>query len=109
MNKNIKSIWGRKVSFANLVTVPKRERKITMRKKKFTTHLLLSEENQKIIWKADEITIKKEEKQLQRQKTMKEIMQNERKGKKKVTCRKDTVKARKLPVKRLQRGPKLWK
>ena len=32
---------------------------------------------------------------------MKEIIQNERKNKKKVTCRKDTVKARKLPVKRL--------
>ena len=41
--------------------------------------------NQKIIRKADEITKKKEEGQLQRQKTMKEIIQNERKGKKKVT------------------------
>ena len=38
---------------------------------------------------------------------MKEIIQNERKSNKKVTCRKDTVKARKLPVKRLQGGPKL--
>ena len=95
------------MSFADLVTVPKRERKPTMRKKTFTTHLLSSEENQKIIRKADEISKKKEEKQLQRQKTMKEIIQNERKSNKKVTCRKDTVKARKLPVKRLQGGPKL--
>ena len=87
------------MSFADLVTVPKRERKPTMRKKTFTTHLLSSEENQKIIRKADEISKKKEEKQLQRQKTMKEIIQNERKSKKKVTCRKDTVKARKLPIK----------
>ena len=92
------------MSFADLVTVPKRERKPTMRKKTFTTHLLSSEENQKIIRKADEISKKKEEKQLQRQKTMKEIIQNERKSKKKVTCRKDTVKARKLPVKRLWGG-----
>ena len=38
---------------------------------------------------------------------MKEIIQNERKGKKKVTCRKDTVKARKMPVKRVRGGPKL--
>ena len=42
---------------------------------------------------------------------MKEIIQNERKNrstsKKKVTCRKDTVKARKLPVKRIREGPKL--
>ena len=89
------------MSFADLVTVPKRERKPTMRKKTFTTHLLSSEENQKTIRKADEISKRKEEKQLQRQKTMKEIIQNERKSKKKVTCRKDTVKARKLPVKRL--------
>ena len=44
---------------------------------------------------------------MQRQKTMKEIIQNERKNKKKVTCRKDTVKARKQPVKRLWGGPKL--
>ena len=57
-DENIKSIQGRKVSFADLVTVPKRERKITMRKKKFTTLLLSSEENQKIIQKADEITKK---------------------------------------------------
>ena len=96
-------------SFADLVTVPKRERTPTMRKKTFTTHLLSSEENQKIIRKADEISKKQEEKQLQRQKTMKEIIQNERKSNKKVTCRKDTVKARKLPVKRLRGGPKLCK
>ena len=50
---------------------------------------------------------RKEEKQLQRQKTMKDFIQNERKSKKKVTCRKDTVKARKLPVKRLHGSPKL--
>ena len=101
----------KKSVFANLITVPKRERKITKRKKTFNTHLLSREENQKMIWKADEITKKKEEKQLQRQKTMKrqEIIQNERKSKKKVTCRKDTVKARKMPVKRLQGGPTLWK
>ena len=66
--------------FADLVTVPKREQKITQRKKTFSTHLLSSEENQKIIQKADEITKKKEEKQLQRQKIMKEIIQNERKS-----------------------------
>ena len=85
----------------------KREQKTTLRKKTFSTHLLSSEENQKIIRKADEITKKKEEKQLQRQKTMKEIIQNERKAKKKVTCRKDTVKARKMPVKRVGGGPKM--
>ena len=39
-----------------------------MRKKTFTTHLLSSEENQKIIRKANEISKKKKEKQLQRQK-----------------------------------------
>ena len=40
---------------------------------------------------------------------MKEIIQNERKNKskKKVTCQKDNVKARKLPVKRIWGGPKL--
>ena len=58
---DVRSIQGRKVLFADLVTVPKREQKITQRKKTFSTHLLSSEENQKIIWKADEITKKKEE------------------------------------------------
>ena len=72
------------------------------------THLLSSTENQEIIWKADEVSKKKEETQLQREKQMKEIIQNERKNKKKITCRKDTVKVRMLPVKRLQGGPKLW-
>ena len=42
--------------------------KRTLRKKTFSTHLLSSEENQKIIRKADEITKMKEDKQLQRQK-----------------------------------------
>ena len=87
--------------FADLVMIPKRQQNIMRRKKTFQTHLLSSKENQEIIWKADEISKKKEETQLQRQKQMKEIIQNERKNKKKVTCRKDTVKARKLPVKRL--------
>ena len=39
------------VSFADLLTVPKREQKNTLRKKTFSTHLLSSKENQKIIRK----------------------------------------------------------
>ena len=79
------------------------------RKKTFQTHLLSSKENQEIIWKAEEISKKKEQIQIQRQKQMKEIIQNERKNKskKKVTCQKDNVKARKLPVKRIWGGSKI--
>ena len=92
-----------------MVMVPKRERNVMRRKKTFQTHLLSSKENQEIIWKAEEISKKKEQIQIQRQKQMKEIIQNERKNKskKKVTCQKDNVKARKLPVKRIWGGPKL--
>ena len=86
--------------------VPKRERNVTRRKKTFQTHLLSSKENQEIIQKAEEISKKKKQIQIQRQKQMKEIIQNERKNKskKKVTCQKDNVKARKLPVKRIWGG-----
>ena len=42
---------------------------------------------------------------------MKKVIQDEKKikqqNKKKVTCRKDTVKARNMPVKRVRGGPKL--
>ena len=89
--------------------VPKRERNVMRRKKTFQTHLLSSKENQEIIQKAEEISKKKEQIQIQRQKQMKEIIQNERKNKskKKVTCQKDHLKARKIPLKRIQGGPKL--
>ena len=43
------------------MTVPKRERNVTRRKKTFQTHLLSSKENQEIIQKAEEISKKKKE------------------------------------------------
>ena len=96
----------RRVIFAELVTIPKRECKANTRKKTFQTHLLSSSQNQLIIWKAEEVSKKKEEQQIKRQNAMKKVIQDEKKikkqNKKKVTCRKDTVKARKLPVKRVR-------
>ena len=98
------------VCFEDLVTIPKRECKPNQRKKTFQTHLLSSNENQMIIRKAEGAS-KKKEQLLKRQNAMKKVIQKERKieqqKKEKVTCRKDTIKAQKLPVKRLRGGPKL--
>ena len=57
-----KSIHGCKVTFTDLVMVPKRERNVMRRKKTFQTHLLSSKENQEIIQKAEEISKKKRNK-----------------------------------------------
>ena len=100
--------FDRWVCFKDLVTIPKRECKPNQRKKTFQTHLLSSNENQMIIHKAEEASKKKEEQLLKRQNAMKKVIQEERKieqqKKNKVTCRKDTIKAQKLPVKRLRGG-----
>ena len=61
--------------------------------------------------KAEEASKMKEEQLVKRQNAMKKVIQEERKieqqKKIKVICRKDTIKAQKLPVKRLRGGPKL--
>ena len=61
-------------------------------------HLLTSPENQEKIRKADEISRKKEEKAMEKQGLIKKLIADDKKSKKKVTCRADTVQARSLPA-----------
>ena len=93
---------GRKVLFKELLQIPKRERSVNPRKKVLTSHLLISAENQEKVRKAEEVSKKKEEKQIEKQNLIKTLILEDKKKKniKKVTCRADTVKARSLPMMR---------
>ena len=68
----------------------------------FTSHLMTSPENQEKIRKVEEVSKKKEEKQIKKQNLIKTLISEYKKKKnvKKVTCRADTVKARSLPMMR---------
>ena len=61
-------------------------------------HLLTLPENQEKIHKADEVLRKKEEKAAEKQGIIKQLIANDKKRKKNVTCREDTVKVRSLPM-----------
>ena len=86
----------RKVQFRDLVEMPKRERSKTPRRKIFTSHLLTSPENQQKIKQADEVARKKEQRIIEKQKLIKNLITEDKK-KKKITCRADKIKARELP------------
>ena len=86
----------RKVRFRDLVEMPKRERSKTPRRKIFTSHLLTSPENQQKIKQADEVARKKEQRIIEKQKLIKNLITEDKK-KKKITCRADKIKARELP------------
>ena len=77
--EDVPSLTERRVMFAELVSIPKRECKANTRKKTFQTHLLSSPQNQLIICKAEEVSKKKEEHQIKRQNAMKEVIQDEKK------------------------------
>ena len=76
--------------------MPKRERSKTPRWKIFTSHLLMSLENQQKIKQADEVARKKEQHIIEKQKLIKNLITEDKK-KKKITCRADKIKARELP------------
>ena len=76
--------------------MPKRERSKTPRQKIFTSHLLMSPENQQKIKQADEVARKKEQCIIEKQKLIKNLITEDKK-KKKITCRADKIKARELP------------
>ena len=76
--------------------MPKRERSKTPRRKIFTSHLLMSPENQQKIKQADEVARKKEQRIIEKQKLIKNLITEDKK-KKKITCRADKIKARELP------------
>ena len=96
---------GRKVLFKELLAIPKREHSGNPRKKVFTSHLLTSPKNQEKIRKVKEVSWKKEEKQVGKQNLIKNLIVEDKKKKKKVTCRADTVKARSLPT--MRRGKRV--
>ena len=52
---------AKKVTFGELIDIPKKQRSSKVRNKTFTTHLLSSEENMAKICKADTQTKRKEE------------------------------------------------
>ena len=62
----------------------------------FTSHLLMSPENQLKIRQADEGARKKEQHIIEKQKLIKNLIAEDKK-KKKITCRADKIKARELP------------
>ena len=86
----------RKVRFRDLVEMPKQERSKTPRWKIFTSHLLTSPENQQKIKQADEVARKKEQRIIEKQKLIKNLITEDKK-KKKITCHADKIKARELP------------
>ena len=90
---------GHKVLFKELLPLPKRERSKNPGKKTFTTHLMTSPENLEKVHEADEVSRKKEEKAAEKQGLIKKLIVEDKKNKKKVMCRVDTVKERILPTK----------
>ena len=86
----------RKVRFRDLVEMPKRERSKTPRRKIFTSHLLMSLENQQKIKQTDEVARKKEQRIIEKQKLIKNLITKDKK-KKKITCHADKIKAREFP------------
>ena len=72
----------RKVLFRDLVEMPKRERYKTPRWKIFTSHLLMSLENQQKIKQADEVARKKEQHIIEKQKLIKNLITEDKKKKK---------------------------
>ena len=87
---------AKKVKFADLIAIPRKQRSTKVRQKTFTTHLLLSDENLTKICNADIQVKKKSEIQRKRENALKIVLADE-KRKKKCTMRKDTVKAWSLP------------
>ena len=61
----------------------------------FTSHLLMSLENQQKIRQADEVARKKEQHIIEKQKLIKNLIAKDKK-KKKITCHADKIKAREL-------------
>ena len=86
----------RKVQFLDLVEMPKQERSKTPWQKIFTSHLLMSPENQQKIKQVDEVARKKEQRIIEKQKLIKNLITEDKK-KKKITCCADKIKARELP------------
>ena len=97
---------GRKVLFKELLPIPQRERSANPRKKVFTSDLMTSPENQEKIRKVEEVSKKKEEKQIEKQNLIKTLILEDKKKKNvnKVTCRADTVKVRSLAMMRRSGG-----
>ena len=56
----------KKVKFADLIAIPRKQRSTKVRQKTFTTHLLLSDENLAKIHDADKQAKKKKKKKIQR-------------------------------------------
>ena len=77
----------RKVRFRDLVEMPKRERSKTPRRKMFTSHLLMSPENQQKIRQADEVARKKEQHIIEKQKLIKNLIAKTKRKKNYMPCR----------------------
>ena len=97
---------AKKVTFGEMIDIPKKQRSSKVRNKTFTTHLLSSDENMAKIFKADTQTKRKEEIKKKRQNALKVVLADE-KRKRKCTDRKDSVKAHQLPTVKRKSGPKL--
>ena len=97
---------AKKVKFADLIAIPRKQRSTKVRQKTFTTHLLSSDENLAKIHNADTQVKKKTEIQRKRENALKIVLADEKK-KKKCTIRKDTVRAQNLPSRPHRDVPKL--
>ena len=85
-----RKVVAKKVKFADLIAIPRKQRSTKVRQKTFTTHLLSSDENLAKICNTD--TQVKKKIQRKRENALKIVLADE-KRKKKCTIRKDTVRA----------------